>query len=359
MGGWAISNIVIRQWHRRLALVIGVLLVFQGLTGAVAQYRFWLMQATDPTTYSAPVRGSPASPEAVLDAVNAQLPGFHAMPFMYPATNSPGTAVIVMGGRSPSGRDMSRMVTVDQYQGRVIHEGPSSAGWIGLATTLHTASVFGTPGRIYLTLLGLGTFTLSIMGLTLWWRTRRMDGRARGVARIHRTAGVVVGVLLAMVSATGTTLNLVTWAEKASKVSVTAANRIGGNPADHSGHGPPVISLGRAYEVARGTIGPQRLAAFSPAGPHTRDHWFSFTDGQLKRTDILVSAKDGSVVGVYPSGTTRGGGGIRQWLFPIHSGYIIGQAGGAIMTVMGLSLSFWFVSGIIIWRRGHRARKAV
>ena len=188
MGGWAISNIVIRQWHRRLALVIGVLLVFQGLTGAVAQYRFWLMQATNPATFSAPVRGLPGSPEAVLDAVNAQLPGFHAMHFMYPATNSPGTAVIVMGGRSPSGRDMSRMVTVDQYEGRVIHEGPSSAGWIGLATTLHTGLIFGTPGRIYLTVLGLGTFTLSIMGLTLWWRTRRMDSRARGVARIHRTA---------------------------------------------------------------------------------------------------------------------------------------------------------------------------
>ncbi len=109
----AIQNATLRIWHRRLALVIGVFLVFQGLTGAIAQYRFWLMQASAPETYRAAPAGTAALPGQVLETIARELPGFSPAHVMYPAANSPATAVIVMGGRDPSGRDMSRIATVD------------------------------------------------------------------------------------------------------------------------------------------------------------------------------------------------------------------------------------------------------
>ncbi len=333
--------------------MLGAFLVFQGLTGAVAQYRFWLLQATDPISYRAPAVGEAASPGTVLKTVRDQLPGFNAAHVMYPATNAPDTAVIVMGGRDPKGRDMSRLVTLDQYQGRVIQEGPATAGWVGLATTLHHWTIFGTAGRVFLTLLGVGVFVLAGLGLTLWWRTRRADGRVRGLLRIHRVAGAGVGVLLLIVSSTGTALNLFTWYEKSTAASVTTLNMKAAMAAGHQGHAAPAVDIDQALAAATAKIGRQHLTAFAPAGSHARDHWFAFTDPQLKRTDVLVSASSGAIVGVYPSGTTQGGG-IRQWLFPIHSGYIIGPVGSIIMTAMGLSLVFWFISGIVIWRRGAR-----
>lgn len=353
-----ISNASLRSWHRRLALVLGVLIVFQGLTGAIAQYRFWLLQASDPETYAVTPSGVAATPGGVITAIEQQLPGFVPAHAMYPAASSPGTAVVVMGGRDPSGMDMSRIATVDQYTGRVMDEVSASAGWVGLATALHKWLLFGTTGRVVLTVIGLGTFSLMVLGLTLWWRTRRADGRVSPVARLHRTTGAVAGGLIAIVALTGTALNLSTWAEKANGNSVTKSNMDAAMAAGHASHAVPKVGVDEAYRIALTRVGPQHLAAFSPAGGHARHHWFAFNSRQLARTDVLVSGADGSIVGVYPAGVLTGGSGVRQWLFPVHSGYVIGPVGGAIMTVLGLSLSVWFATGIIIWRRARPRRRS-
>jgi hypothetical protein len=61
-----------------------------------------------------------------------------------------------MGGRDTSKHDMSRLITVDQFQGCIIQEQSSIAGWVGLASAIHKWLIFGTPGKIILTILGTG-----------------------------------------------------------------------------------------------------------------------------------------------------------------------------------------------------------
>ena len=118
------------------------------------------------------------------------------------------------------------------------------------------------------------------------------------------------------------------------------------------------IGIDEAYQTAIAEVGPQRLAAFSPAGPHARHHWFAFTSDQLKRTDVLVNSQTGVVEGLYPDGLASGSSAIRSWLFPLHSLHLIGSIGGAIAAVMGLALSLWFASGLWMWRRGKHRQEA-
>ncbi|MBM4220987.1 MAG: PepSY domain-containing protein [Gammaproteobacteria bacterium] len=74
-------------------------------------------------------------------------------------------------------------------------------------------------------------------------------------------------------------------------------------------------------------------------------------DHQLRRADVLVDAQSGEIVGTYPTGLTAGGEGLRALLFPVHSGYIVGPAGGVLYSVIGLSVSLWLVTGFLMWRR--------
>ena len=349
-----ISAVKLRTWHRRIALIAGLFLVFQGLTGAVSQYRFWLMGMTNSAMFEVKADGEMATPGAIVETINRDAPDFEIAHVMYPAANAPKTAVMAMG-RLADAPPMSTMVTVDQYAERIVYQGDLTGGWIGLATTLHKWIIFGSIGRILLTLMGLSVVALAVLGILLHFRTRQTARRQPMFNKIHRYAGLFTGALLLIVASTGIALNLVTWVEKDTDNSVTRLNmRAVMENMDNTG--VRSVTLDQTYGFAREQIGRQHPIAFSPAGPHAAYDWFAFVDRQLKRTDVLVNPRSGEVEGIYPSGVLRGGDGVRGWLFPVHSGYIIGPAGGLIMTIMGLSLTFWFVSGLIMWRR-NRSRK--
>lgn len=354
-----VSTIKLRAWHRRLALVLGLFFIVQGLTGAIAQQRFWLLQATDPAGYRVVADGAPMEPGSIAALVTQERPGFQIAHMMYPAAVSPNTAVVVMGGRDTSRHDMSRMVMVDQFTGRIIREQSSMGGWVGLASAIHKWLIFGTPGKIILTLLGVGVIAFSLLGLVIWWRTRGTSRNAKGVVRVHRTAGVAAAAFILSVAFTGVWLNLSTWAEKSSGRSVFASNMV---MAHDAAMVPPRIDGNAAYRAALDRIGDQHLIAYGPAGMHARNFWFAFMDPQLFRTDVLVSPQSGQVIGIYPSGLTSGGTGARAWLFPIHSGYVIGPIGGVIYSLIGVSVSLWVLTGFMMWwrqRRRHRKARSV
>ncbi len=343
----AISTLALRRWHRRFALTLGIFFIVQGLTGAISQQRFWLLQATSPDTYRVSSTGAPAAPGDVVALIDKEKPGFNIAHMMYPAAVSPNTAVVVMGGRDASKHDMSRMILVDQFRGRIIAEQPSTAGWIGLASAIHKWLIFGIPGKIILTILGTGVVVFSGLGLVIWWRTRHTSRNVRGVVKLHRTAGVTAAIFIISVAGTGTWLNLTTWAEKASGRSVFASNMKMEGPHDGMQMGP-IVNGNTAFASALKAVGNLHLIAFGPPGPHARNYWFAFMDWQLRRTDVLVSPADGGVMGVYPTGLTSGGDGARAWLFPIHSGYVVGPIGGVIYSIIGVSVSLWVSTGFVM-----------
>lgn len=353
----AVSTLSLRKWHRRLALVLGLFFIIQGLTGAIAQQRFWLMQASEPGIYRANAKGEPLKPGDIMKRLQAGKPGFNVAHMMYPAAVSPNTAIIVMGGRDMEKHDMSQMITVDQYDDQIIAERAASGGWVGLADAIHKGLIFGTPGKIILTLLGIGVVVFSILGLILYFRTRETSKNAKGVVRLHRMAGVAAGLFIISVAATGTALNLYTWAEKSSGRSVFKSNMI--MTADHSRMGDPAVDGNTAYDIAVKAVGPLHLTAFGPPGMHATNYWFAFVDSKLKRTDVLIDPDTGKVIGVYTTGLTSGGDGIRAWLFPVHSGFIVGPIGGLLYSILGVLVSLWVVTGFIMWRRQRRARNTV
>ena len=356
----AVSTRNLRKWHRRVALIVGSFFIVQGLTGSIAQQRYLLMQASDPETYRVAVMGAAAPPGDIAAIVHAAKPDFRIAHMMYPDAGSPGTAIIVMGGRDATTHDMSRIVTVDPYSRRVTGEFDARrSGWVGLADAIHKGLLFGVTGKILLTLLGLGVIAFTVMGLILWWRTRETSRNARGLLRVHRTVGLIASVFILSVATSGVALNLSTWAEKGSGRSVFASNM-----SHVHGVATPVadskIDGNRAYALAQHTVGAGwRLAAFGPAGPSAPDYWFAFFDARLKRVDVLVDPQSGTVRGPYSTGLTSGGEGIRAWLFPIHSGYVVGRTGGLIYSLIGVLVSLWVLTGFMLWRRNRRPRARI
>ena len=339
----------LRKIHRWSAVLIGAFILFQGLTGAVSQQRFALLAFSDPDFYAvSQVTGSPLSPDDIIKAVRIAKPDFRPAHVMLPMDNSPATAAIVMGGRKPQGLDMSRSVTVDQYSGEIIGEQPSAGGWVGTITGWHQWANYGVGGRLFLSFFGLATMMFLFTGILLWSKSRSYAAKLSLLARFHRGAGIVVAMALVIVASTGVAMNLATWKERNDGASVVASNMRAGmrTPTPLSS----AVSLSDAWNIATKLVPEQRLAAFSDVGSHAGQYWFAFTDSRLKRTDVLVHPETGEPT-VYPSGLIEGGTGLRGWLYSVHTGYVFGESGGILMTVIGCLLLFWPISGLMMWRR--------
>lgn len=342
----------LRDWHRWFAVLVGLFVLFQGLTGAVSQQRFSLLAFSEPTIYAvSQITKAPLSPADVIAVVQIAEPDFRPAHVMLPMTNSQGTAAIIMGGRTPAGLDMSRVITVDQYSGEVIAERLSSDGWVGTVTGWHKWTSFGVSGRIFLTVFGLATIGFMLTGILLWRTSRASTLRTSTLVSVHRGAGVFVSLVLIVVSTTGIAMNLATWQERNTGTSVVASNMRAGmrNPPT----GIPQVSLASAWGIATGQVVDQRLAAFSDLGVHAAQYWFAFTDAQLRRTDVLVNPQSG-VARVYPAGLLTNVSGVRTWLYSVHTGYVFGAFGGVVMTLIGCALMFWPISGFVMWRRRTR-----
>lgn len=339
---------VLRRWHLILAVITALFLVFQGITGAIAQQRWSLNAWLKPEAYAVDQVGmQELAPDELLDVVAAADPSFRPAHIMYPPRGSEHAAAIVMGGRKPTGMDMSRNIMVDHYSGSIVAERPSHAGWVGKASALHKWTSMGRVGHIIgiaFALLVIGLFGIS---LRLAWLTRPIARRFTPLKRWHRSLGIFFAIIFICVAATGLTLNIYDWVESSSGQKVVGQNMMA---VMHQGPPQPVqVNLATAYARAFELVKGQRLGAFSQAGAHAAQHWFAFFDQKLMRTDILVHPVSGEL-SIYPAGVV-GASKVRAWLYPVHTGYFVTWVGGLAMTVIGLSVVFWPVSGLILWLR--------
>ena len=75
-------------------------------------------------------------------------------------------------------------------------------------------------------------------------------------------------------------------------------------------------------------------------------------------SNLYVSAEDGAVLGQHRPWHGTAADVFVQLQLPLHSGRILGLPGRILMSVMGLMVVMLSVTGIVIWERKRRARRA-
>ncbi|HMC79878.1 MAG TPA: PepSY-associated TM helix domain-containing protein, partial [Acidimicrobiia bacterium] len=175
--------------HRRLAVVLGLWIAFQSVTGLVLLFRDPIEHWAHPglTRHGHGDRGAAAA----LEAVRRRYPDKVVGPLATPAV-SDGVYVIEVGDRE---------VYVDPARARINGSRDHEAGFTALVERLHRRflfdSVAGLSGARLVALLGLGWLVVSLTGLTTARRTPRT---------LHRTIGFVVVVPMVLVVVTGVRL---------------------------------------------------------------------------------------------------------------------------------------------------------
>ena len=198
------------------------------------------------------------------------------------------------------------------------------------------------------------------------WR----QGGFRLVFDLHRSGGVWLWALVLMLAVTSVGMNLnrevirpvVSWFSALSPTPF--ANRPMAGPAQPIEPRIPmaqVLDLARAEARHRGWTAPAGGVFLSTdfgiwgVGFFERDR--SHGDGGLGNPWLYFDSRTGEAAGSDVPGTGSAGDLFMQAMFPLHSGRILGTPGRILMSVMGLAIATFSVTGVMIWLRRLRTRR--
>lgn len=328
--------------HVYAGTVLSLPLLVIALTGIVLGFY-------DPLRYAAPPYGlerSAASllpPAALAERVRAAYPGL-SLEVLY-LTTDPGRAARA----KLVDEDKQVLAFLDPFTGKKLAEqDPAEEDWLQFLYHLHRGQPLGLTGQIIASATGALIVPLWLLGLWLWWPTRRLarpgnrnSPRAR-LLGVHRWLGTWLGGVLVLLAAAGALLN---FAGPLGKAFNPPPRAKAVSPSAILTMEHIVARAGRAYPAAA-----MERVYFPKEGNAL---WqFRFRDGGR----VFVSAGNSQVLKVDTP--------FSHWtnlLYPLHSGRVFGESGPMFIAILGIVLLASSVSGLAYWRRvpQNRGRGAV
>ncbi|WP_392479009.1 PepSY-associated TM helix domain-containing protein [Nostoc sp. C110] len=350
--------------HRWIGLTAGILLCIAGVTGSILVFWHEIDQAMLVWRFGQVIPiGEALSVTAIAETVKAAYTGkdltLSSLSFPDHA-NQPYMASFL------DAADRYIEVFVNPYTGKIMGDRQWETSWIGRVYDLHYKLLAGDTGLLIMGIVALFTLILSLTGIVLWpgWRKLVMgfkikwDGHIKRVNfDLHKVAGIVTAIFLALISFTGFAWNVPQARVEAGIYAITFTRK----PAD------PVSKLipGKSSLPIADLM--QRANA---AVPNAKTTYISFANkpeapflvakkqaqevGKYGNTRIYLDQFTGTVIqlqnGVKPS---RAEAILNQFTL-LHFGTFGGLPTKILYVFVGLAPVILFVTGFVMW--WHRKR---
>lgn len=355
-----------RKWvswlHRYVGLALCALLALSGGTGAVLVFSGEIDAALHPSLRR--VEPQPGS----LNIDNLAARAREAWP------QNPIRMITVpedtRGAAEVWYRDSGMRAYVDPYSGQFLGLRDTHDSLVGMLSDLHIYLLSGDTGKNIIGWVGLTTLGLIVLGFWLWWPKRgrwqqafkiKWDASAVRIwLDLHKLAGVLAGIFILLIAATGGALALSDAVTEPLFIALTGEGAK--KPA-------PVSSRNTGAPASLDAMALQALTTF-PAGRITRIMLPTNPQGavavrmqlpgeihQLGRTFVYFDQYDGRLLradnALQANLATR----INSWFYPLHTGVYGGIASRLLHVAVGISLTLLAFSGCWIWARNRLAKK--
>lgn len=377
--------------HRWFGLAAAAFLFVSGATGAVIAWDHELDAWLNPRFYQARTEGAPLDALELARRVEAADP--RARVTYLPLAAEPAHSLLMMvaprqhtAGSGPPALDYNQ-VAVDPASGEVLARRmwgdpvPTRENLLPflykLHYTMHIPDGFGMElGVLFMGCLSIAWVIDTLVALSIsfprpvqWRRSlafRWREGGPRLVFDLHRSGGVWLWVLVLVIAVTSVAMNLREQVVRplVSRFSATSPSPFAQRAGKHLA--APVVPAPQALALAQERA--RALGIFRPAGAL----WFSpdfgvwgvgffapgndHGDGGLGNPWIYLDARTGAPAGADIPGRGSAGDVFLQSMFPLHSGRMAGVPGRVLVSLLGLAVAGFSVTGVLVWARRHRAR---
>lgn len=352
---------VLFQAHLWCGLVVGLFIVFQGITGSFVAFRHagnhWL-HADEMIVEAQNAAMIPMS--GVLESFSEAFPGIphNVLSVMYPQARDQAYFIRIWKDGAPA---PNMYASMNPYTGEITGWGSKYEYPFELMFRLHEQVSMGTPGINAIHTGGFLMILMCLTGIYLWWPRRENLQQALSIKRrplrrflfdVHRVIGAYGFVLVFLVALSGTSIFGIL-----SLLPIGPGGPSGfgafatvGVKADNAGEPVPVDTL---IETARGEFPNDTIRDLSYIRLLRAVSVVSFIDADganpraLNR--VFFERHTGRVIAVRDWDDLEGIPLIEDWAIPVHSGEIIGAPGQVLVLLSGLFMPFLFVTGVWLW----------
>jgi uncharacterized iron-regulated membrane protein len=352
--------------HLFIALGVGFVFAVLGLTGSVSVYRDELDELMNPQLVIEQPKGDYQSLDQIMASVREAHPDRHGewtleMPH---STNGMMTAWFDKPRETYFKRYAPLMVSVNPYTAEVV----ASRFWGQTFTTwmldLHTQLQFDQVGWNFVGYCSILLVLSVFSGLYLWWPGMRnirsafkfhtQTGLLRLLFDLHRMTGILSAFALLLLAFTGFHLSFPSVLENLFGSSGMAHGETGrtisstANPNDH-----PTL-LEAAEFIARGPFPNAELRRVTTPDGNSGVYRVNLRQkSEINQrhpyTTVWVDRWSGQIKEVRNPNSFRKGEAMITWMWPLHTGEVLGATGRFCWFLAGQSLFFLYVSGLVRW----------
>jgi len=356
--------------HRWIGLLLLIVLVPVGLSGAFLVFDQEIDALLHPSRYAATGPATLAPSEYLSSASKALEGRAQPMAIRYPGEDGGPVIVQARGGAREGGPPRFLSVYMDPPTGQVLDVADFRSSLVGLVHRFHeNLTIPEYSGRAIVGWSGVAMLILSLSGIVLWWprngaflrglRWRRSPTMSNN---LHHIIGFWISLPLALVSLTGIYLAFPPQARSlmAAIAPMTPQGPRGpfGMPARHT-----ALTADRALELARAAAPAARPAAILLPVAGGRDAaqgpppvWRVQLRTTSGDTTVLVDDRSGEA---RPQPAPLSGDAAAQWIRWLHEGSHSGTVWRLVVLLTGLAPTLFSVTGVIMWLRYRRRRKAL
>lgn len=350
-----------RRLHLWLGLAGGLLFVLLGLTGSALVYQDEILNLLNPQQMRATPDATRAAPSRILAAAQSALPasGGRVVILRYPeAAGRPIQAIVEHG----TGQRLTLLV--DPTNAALLGPMPGGAVFSALLE-LHSRLMLSVAGRDIVGWTGVVLGISAITGLILWWprpqwrawkqalalKWRDMSWQRRSFD-LHKVGGAAVAMPMLLLAVSG---SMISFREPLVPVMKALGGVPQARPAISSVLLHDATSLDALVEEALRQIPGARLVFISPpARPGGATRIRLRQQGEVHqngRSYVLLDAAgtvlDMQRVSELPLANLV----FDQLPYPLHTGYLFGEAGRLIVFLSGLLPMLLFATGLVLWLR--------
>lgn len=344
------------QAHTWLALSLGWLLALNALLGALLTVAKPLDQRFNAHLFVQPALAT-AQPSASLESLRLRLAqelGPQAsFTFRPPRATGESLRVYVSGAWDG--------VVYFDHTGRELGRRGETEGPHNLIFELHSTVMLGDAGRALLAFVALSYLLLLVSGLVLWWpqrwppnlKIRLRRGWHPALYDLHRTAGAVLGLLIAVSVATGAYM---AWPPMRTAVSSLAGEtQVKAPPVPQDSRQLPRRPLDELVSIAQ-TRFPGAMVGYvqAPAGEGKAVRVrFKVDDDSHPNglSSVWLDPHTGEILSTYRWNELDTGSRIITVIYPLHTGELGGTPLTVLVGVGGLVLAGLGISGLWLWTR--------
>jgi uncharacterized iron-regulated membrane protein len=347
--------------HRYIGLAVGILAAAIGLTGSLLIIHGW----TEPFATQITPSGERMSILNLMTHARSLFPERTLQEIILPQSLTESvTTWWDIKGQEPI------RVFLNPYTGETVgrpHQ--EGTGYIAFLYNLHITLMGGEGGAYIAGLVGLLTTILCVTGIVLWpgWRKLKSGFTIKWNAHLkrlnfdlHKVAGIIAAVFLAMAMGTGFIWNYGTWMNP-----VIYALTFSPPPAEIAHVSKPIANQ---PPIPVNTELIQATSAALPQGDITSIHFPTKLDDVIRISKTIKEQEVTAIVDQYSGKIIKIdnpllrqkslGDRILDSFTPVHFGTFAGEASRILYIFVGLSPAILMTTGFIMWWHRKRTQPA-